>query len=194
MRSASSTSRGSKRSRSTKNMAKSSACVSRACLNRKLRGRGESGARGKRPVNTLGDRIHSAKDSTVQRVTFLSLASLWHTYSRRSLLRPQWKRRGDLFYTPFERLLTDGAEQAPSMPYTWGTGRIIRKNPIGFITPSVPRPWFICRYNRRVKLARFPKRENSFIIIYPTIFFYKNLYITLYTINWQKRVYRNLIK
>lgn len=113
-----STSRRSKRSRGTKNTTRPA--TSQACLNRNWEDE-ESGAR-----KAEGPSTRSANVTTVYIRLKASrrgwLSSLLHPSStldtlRPPLLYPQWKRRGDLFYTPFERLLTDGAEQAPSMPF-----------------------------------------------------------------------------
>lgn len=119
-----STSRRSKRSCGTKNTAKPA--TSPACLNRNWEDE-ESGEESRRPVNTpivttVYIRLKALHVEGDFHLSYIPPVYSTVLYTLRSppphlLLCPQWKRRGDLFYTPFERLLTDGAEQAPSMPF-----------------------------------------------------------------------------
>lgn len=117
MRVLSSTSRRSKRSWDTKNTARST--MSGTCLNRNWEDEKSEARKAEGPsTRSTNVAIVYARLKTLCKGW---LSSLSHPSDilgiLRSFLCPQWKRRGDLFYTPFERLLTDGAEQALSMPF-----------------------------------------------------------------------------
>lgn len=149
-----STSRRSKRSCGTKNTAKPA--TSPACLNRNWEDE-ESGEESRRPVNTLAyrnDRIHSAKGasrrgwlSSLLHPSCILYSTLYSSFPSPLALPAMKTSRRLVLYSI--RTVVNGRRWAGAFNAVCkhGAGRIIRKSPIGFITPSVRRSWFICRYD-----------------------------------------------
>ena len=172
-----STSRRSKRSRGTKNTAKPA--TSQACLNRNWEEEEEeeSGVRKAEDPST-----HSTNVTTVyiwlkasRRGWLFSLLHpsgiLYTLSSPLALLAMKTSRRLVLYAI---RTVVNGRRWAGTFNAVrkHEAGRIIRKSPIGFITPSVWRSWFICRYDHRVgdsPAAEFSKAHTAKVV-------YSNVY------------------
>lgn len=167
MRTPLSTSRRSKRSRGTKNTAKPA--TSQACLNRNWEEEEESGTRKAEDPST-----HSTNVTTVY---------IWLKASRRGWLSSLLHPSGTLYTLSSPLVLLAMKTSQRLVLYAirtvvngwrWagafnavckhGAGRIIRKSPIGFITPFVWRSWFIRRYDHGVgdsPAAEFSKAHTA---------------------------------